>query len=195
MLSCGGAFKQGQLADAAEPSEPPSSLGPIAVGARFKPKLDVGISGSETPSVRLVSARPEVLKVETGELVGVAPGMSAVLFVTDTGTVLDFTHLWVSRATRLKLLLHDDAQTTRPITGPFDLRVGQTLELSAELYNGEQALSGSSLMKWTVSSPAVALLRRGSGAYRHVLAREPGVAELSVRVGGLTQSLEIGVVP
>jgi hypothetical protein len=80
-VSCGGAFGQGHLSQGNEAPSEAASPGPIAVGARFRPKIEATVAGSEGPTVRLLSARPDVVEVDKGELLGVAPGMSAVLFV------------------------------------------------------------------------------------------------------------------
>ena len=76
---------------------------PIAVGASVEPEVRLDLQGSGAAAAHFAAVGDEVLSAERGLLRGKKPGVAAVLLRTDTGTVLDFFHVWVKSPTHLKL--------------------------------------------------------------------------------------------
>src|SRR5262245_11818755 len=77
--------------------------GPIAVGGVVPLALDLDVKGTTTPTVSLLSADPEVLKAVGTEVVGQAPGLAALVLLTEDGRAVDFFHVTVAAPKRIGL--------------------------------------------------------------------------------------------
>src|SRR5688500_9118748 len=64
--------------------------GPAAVGGVVPLALDTTIAGSSAPTMTLLSADPAVLKAAGTEIVGQAPGVAALVLLTEAGAAVDF---------------------------------------------------------------------------------------------------------
>jgi hypothetical protein len=167
-------------------------LAPLTVGARFHPEVSTAITGSSMPSLRLESAAPEVLALEDGALVAKAPGASAVLIVTDDGSIVDFIHVWVAPVTAITLARRDGEH----VGGTVGLAVGEDVTLVPTLWNGAQQLSGETAATWTLTGDAGFSVLPDGAADRHRLrARTPGKATLVVAMGDAKTTLALEVVP
>ena len=166
---------------------------PLAIGTRFYPDLATTLDGTTTPNLRLESAIPEILAVESdGALVGKQPGTSAVLITTDDGSVVDFLHVWVSPITRITLARRDGDR----VASAIGLAVGEDLTLEPALWFGAQRLAGDADLTWAASAPAVvSILRDGSTNRRRLRARAPGTSTITVALGETTATLQLEVVP
>src|SRR5262245_38752214 len=104
VTACGGAGGLSQ-SRVQEPRENGSEAlnAPIAVGASLVPEVHIETPRCSLPVLHLASARPDVITIENGALLGKAPGVSAILFATDEGRVVDFLHVWVAQPSRMTL--------------------------------------------------------------------------------------------
>ncbi len=168
--------------------------GPLAVGASFSPRMKVELDGSTAPGMHLESAATDVIAIEGDRVVARAAGMSALLFVTDDGTVVDFLHVFAKAPTELALERIDVDGSREATTTAVDLMVGETLRLGVSPLGEGQPLAGALPIEWSATPPEVAaVLSDGATTKRRVLARAPGVATLKVRSGKLERTLEIVV--
>src|SRR5262245_30232264 len=76
--------------------------GPVAVGGVVPLSVDLDVLGSSTPTVTLLSADPTVLKTSGTEVVGQAPGLAALVLLTNDQAI-DFLHVSVAAPNRLGL--------------------------------------------------------------------------------------------
>lgn len=167
---------------------------PIAVGATFRPKLDMNIPGAGGSAVRFIAAQPHVIEVRGHELTARAPGTTAVLMSTGD-TVVDFIHL--STVTTTDVVLHKlgaDASELGELRGRVGMIEGETLYLQPAAFGDGQRLAGHADATWKVSSPAVEVLRDGTPHRRRLVARSPGKAEVIVALLGKQTVLHIDVV-
>lgn len=168
---------------------------PLAVGASIQPDVKLDLSGSATPSIALLSARPAVVAADGGRLTGRAPGVSAILITTKDGEVLDFYHLWVERATRATLhRLYADGRDMGEVRQGMDLVVGETAVLAPKVYAGAQELAGTIEGEWSVDPPVARVLGEGVAERRRVIALKPGAATLSVKLANVTVTMPLTVV-
>lgn len=173
---------------------------PVAVGARLRPDVSVDVAGTVMPTVALATSRPDILAIDDGILVGVEPGMSAVLIATTDGTVIDFQHVWVAAPTAIVVERPaPTGLTIEEVTGSMQLVTGEQLVLSSALVGGAQRLAGDGDMRWEVESAGgsevVSLLRDGTSGRRRIVARGPGTARVTVATLGLTTTVDVEVVP
>jgi hypothetical protein len=192
---------------------------PLAVGARLRPAVEIEIAGSATPSVRVVSGRPDVVADDGGVLRGVKPGVAPVLITADDGSVIDFVHVWVAAPTRLAALAAP-ARSDAPdeVVAPIQLVVGESRWLEPAVFGGAQRLAGAGDIAWTLApcqgsdqdrgprdpdrdgAPCaghapVALLSDGDAQRRRLVARAPGKAHVALAGLGLTAAFDVEVVP
>jgi hypothetical protein len=167
---------------------------PLAVGATLKPKVELTLSGTASPSLRLASTRPSVLAVDHSEVIGRAPGVAALLITTERGMVLDFYHVWVEQPTRATLQLVDaQGHDLGEARDGIDLLVGEGVYLEPRLYFDAQPLAGTVEGEWSLDAPAAEVLRQGLPNRRRVVAVAPGSARLTFKSSGVTQSLAFRV--
>ena len=196
----GGAFRQAVTSDDCKAGDERCSRAgfdaPLALGATALPKIRVTLNGSASPGLHFESAAPSVLEVEGGRVVGKREGTSALLFVSDANTVLDFLHVWVKKPTTLEL---DAALPGRDVSGrvdgAIDLLVGEELRLTAKPLADGQQLLGTGAAEWTVDPPIATLLREGSDDHRRIVAQTPGSATLHVTMLGVESSMQIVIHP
>jgi hypothetical protein len=168
---------------------------PLAVGGEVRPTFRSTMAGAAAPPTHFVSARPDVLEVRDGLLVGRSPGMSAVLVAMDDSTVLDFVHVWVRSADRLEVHSIDMAGgDLGPITEPVELVPGDSLRLVPHAYAASEQLAGVATSGWTVEPPIAVVLREGLPNRVRIVARTPGSADVKVTMLGATSHLKLTVV-
>lgn len=190
-----GALGQGALhegsGDAAEPL-----AAPVAVGARITPDVRVTTPGAAAPVHDLLSVRPDILEARGHELVGRAPGVTAVLIREPGGSVIDLLHVWVARPSHL--IVHrvtPDGDDLGELRDELDLLVGDAVLLSPRVHAGPQRLIGSAEAEWRVDPPGAAVvLRDGVVERRRVVAREAGSATLSIRMLGKSTRVRLSVI-
>lgn len=181
--ACGrdGALEQVDFAPECAPGDLACQGGgidrPLAVGAVLPLDVSSAVPGSVALGIELAVADPSVLKVSGHELTGLAEGRSALVAVTDGDMALDFTHVWVVRASRIAIRrrLDPDEQT---IEAPIQLLVGDELTLDVAAYAQGARLAGRLAVDWSTSSEALSLLEDGTIGTRRVVARAPGASEI-----------------
>jgi hypothetical protein len=167
---------------------------PIAVGARISPSISMGISGSATPEIRLMSARPDVLSAIDDSLVARSAGVSAVLISTKDGVVLDFIHVWTAVANRISLeMLGPDHSKLGELTDTLELMVGESVFVTPAIYGGVQRLAGSAETEWELDQNVASIHRDGAPGRRRLVARSPGRTTVRVRTLGLESTIDLVV--
>jgi hypothetical protein len=169
---------------------------PLAVGGEVRPAFEVNVVGSTAPPTHFVSARPDVIVVRDGVLVGQSPGLAAVLIATPDETVVDFLHVWVERANRIDVHGIDGSGTDLgPLTAAIDMVVGERMRLVPHPYAGAEQLAGVAPALWTVDPPVAVVLRDGLPNRVTLLARTPGTADVKIAMAGATTHLQLKVIP
>ncbi len=169
---------------------------PLAIGATYRPEVQVDTQGSATPSIRLMSTRPNVVGVSNGQLIGRSRGVAAILFTTADSTVVDFLHVWVERPTHVALhRLSRSGSDLGEVRDRVDLLVGDSIWLSPRVYADAQHLAGSITSDWKVDPPIARVLRDGVYKQRRLVADSPGSATLTVSLLGVTAQANIVVQP
>lgn len=201
VAGCGaGAFRQAATSDDCKAGDERCDRAgfdaPLALGATASPQIHVTLNGSASPGLHFESAAPSVLAVEDGRVLGKSEGTSALLFVSDANTVLDFLHVWVKRPTTLRI---DAALPGREVSGriegPIELLVGEELRLVAKPVADGQTLLGTGEAEWVVDAPLATLLREGSDDHRRLVAEAPGSLKLRVRMLGVESVVAIVIHP
>ncbi len=193
-----GGLGQVMVAEACPPDEPTCRKRgldhPVARGATVRPELAFQLPGSGGLSVHFEATDPAVLHSEDGLVKGVGAGLSALLVVSDDGTVLDFFHVWVKDPSAIELRLkRGDALASDPFQGRLELLPGDSLRLSAALTGEGQKLAGDAPYEWKIEPPIAELLEEGSTGERRLVATKKGSAKLVVRALDLTRTVEIVV--
>lgn len=196
---CSGAMGQvapATAADTADKGSLASTLNaPLAVGGEVRPALRFDFQGSAAPPTHLISARPDVLAIKDGLLVGRAPGMSAVLVALDGDTVVDFLHVWVKAADRIEVHGIDaGGSDLGPLTEPIELVVNDTVRLVPHAYGGSERLIGVATSSFVVEPPIAMVLREGLPNRVRLVARTPGSAQVKVTMLGTTSTLALKVI-
>jgi hypothetical protein len=167
--------------------------GPVAVGATVRPDVRVDLKGSAAPAAHFTSVADDVLRADRGLFEGKSPGVAAVMLVTDSGTVLDFFHVWVKEPTHLRLFeVSPNGGQGEPISSRIDLLDGESMKLAASLFGDGQPLVGDATQEWTLDRPIAAILHDGRASRRRIVALEPGKATLKVR--SLEQTVLVDIV-
>jgi len=199
---CGGAgaFHQAMTSDSCRAGDPDCSRAgfdaPLALGATASPRTQVSLDGTAGPSVHYESAAPSIIDVEGGHVFAKSEGASALMFVTDANTVLDFLHVWVKKPTELRLTSTVPGQSTSGrVDGTIELLAGEELRMSAEPTADGQRLLGSGPAEWSIEPPIADILREGSEDHRRVVAEHPGKAVLHVRMLGVEATLDLVIHP
>lgn len=190
----GGALDQADLAGECEGQAgcvTELADGPLAVGGTADVTLRVDTAGSSTPVTELLAADEAVIKVTGNQITGLAPGMSAVLALDEGQRVVDFFHLFVAEPDRLEMVRLGGIGAGPDLEGEVELLVGDELDLGVVPYRGPQRLVGTGAMVWSAEGDAATLLADGNMERRRLVARNPGIAEVSVQMMGLTCTLEI----
>jgi len=167
--------------------------GPIAAGGVLPLSIDVDALGTGTAAMTLLSADPGVLKAAGTEVVGVTPGVAALVMLSE-GRAVDFLHVFVVQPNRLGMHRIDDGLERAELVDDVELLAGDELVLEAEPYRDSQRLLGHGTTTWT-GGGAVTLLRDGSPARRRIVARAPGEAQVAVSAFGFSRTLHITVLP
>ena len=169
---------------------------PIALGADVRPDLRFDVKGSVAMSTHLVSAREDILGVKNGLLHGSHEGTAPVLVALDSGTVVDFVHVTVKRASRIEVHAIDaTGGDSGALTEPIDIALGESVHLVPFPYAEDQRLVGVSTATWTVEPPIATVLREGLPNRVRLLARKPGQATVKVAMLGGTSTLSLEVLP
>jgi hypothetical protein len=167
--------------------------GPIAAGGVLPLSIDADALGSSTATMTLLSADPSVLKAAGTEVVGVTPGVAALVMLSE-GHAIDFLHVFVVEPNRLGLHRVDDGLERAELVDGVELLPGDELILEAEPYRDSQRLLGHGTTTWS-GGGAVSVLRDGAPARRRIVARTPGEADVVVGAFGFTRTLHITVLP
>ena len=176
--------------------EAASTTAPLAAGARYALEIRPVIVGGTTASASLRSGDEAVLQIEDGGVRAVAPGVAAVLAVTDDGAVVDFTHLTVVKADRLTLHRGGGAERDeRALPDAIEVFPGEELSLALRTWHGAQALAGDLGEAWSVDDPGFLLVNQGFPQERRLRAPPSGSATLTISAVGLEQTLTLQVVP
>jgi hypothetical protein len=169
---------------------------PLAVGGEVRPAFEMSVAGSTAPPTHFVSARPDVILVRDGVLVGQSPGVAAVLVAMPDETVVDFLHVWVERANRVDVHgIDGTGADLGPLTAPLDMVVGERIRLVPHPYAGAEQLAGVAAAQWTVEPPVAVVLREGLPNRVTLLARTPGTADVKIAMAGATSHLQLEVIP
>ena len=195
VAGCGG-MAMGQGTMTAKNADDAKELNaPLAVGGSIQPDVQMDLQGTASPTLVLVSGRPEVVSADGGRLTGRAPGVSAILVTTKEGVVLDFYHLWVEQATRATLhRLYDDGRDMGEVWEGIDVMVGESVVLTPKVYYGAQELAGTVQGQWTVEPPVASVLREGVGERRRLVASTPGSAMVTVKLANVAVAMPLRVV-
>jgi hypothetical protein len=186
-VQTGGAADKGGLASGLD--------APLAVGGEVRPALHVDVPGLAGPPTHFISARPDVIGVRDGLLVGRAPGMSAVLVAVGGDTVVDLLHVWVKPADRLEVHGIDaGGGDVGPLSEPIELLVNDSTRLVPHPYSGADRLIGVGTSTWVVEPPIAIVLREGLPNRVRLVARTPGEAHVKVTMLGATSLLTLKVV-
>jgi hypothetical protein len=199
LAGCGGGM--GQMTTVARGAADKGGLGsaldaPLAVGAEVRPEFKFSIAGAAAPTTHLLTARPDMLAVKDGLLVGVKPGVVAVLVATEGDTVIDFLHVSVRAPDRLALHGIDQGGVDLgPLTERLELVSGESMRLVPHVYAGPERLVGVATSTWTVEPPIAAVLKEGLPNRIRLVARSPGEATVTVNMLGKSSTLKLRVVP
>jgi hypothetical protein len=193
----GGALGQAVVSDACKSGDASCSRvgfdSPLALGASTEPDVHLQLRGSTGPGFHLESAAPSIMEVTGGRVTGVGEGTSALLFVSDDGSVLDFLHVFVKKPTELKLTAGATGQELHAVSGVIEMLPGESLRVSAQVMSDGQPLIGTGITTWTVDPPIARLLREGSEGERRIVAKDVGHAVIRVKTLGVESTLDIVV--
>lgn len=209
-----GALEQSEIAVDCRPGDVDcADLGldrAVAVGASVV--LDVGVAspGAATPPLVLRSTDDAVLAVDGARVTATGPGLTALLFLAEgSGDVVDFVHAVADTADALALSVRGgDDGAARPVEGPIQLLVGDELHLAAQPVGGGVVLAGEPASTWSLAetpsvppdddgetAAVVTLLETGFGGERRLVARGPGIADVTVDALGLRATVTVEVLP
>jgi hypothetical protein len=194
----GGALRQAAVADSCAPGDPDCSRAgfdaPLALGATARPVTKISLTGSAAPGIHYESAAPDILEVDGGVVIGKSAGASALLFVSDADTVLDFLHVWVKAPTALDVTASTPGSDQMGhVDGPLELMVGEDAQVAIAPSADGQRLLGTSAAEWTIEPAIAILLREGSDARRRIVASAPGKAVIHVKMLGLESTIDVRV--
>lgn len=194
LVGC-GSMAMGQGAMSTSNADDAKELNaPLAVGAAIQPDINLSLKGTAMPTLLLTSGRPDVVADEGGQLIGRAPGISAILVTTKEGVVLDFYHLWVEQASRATLhRSYADGRDMGELREGLDLMVGEATVLTPKVFYEAQELAGTLDGEWRVEPDIAAVLREGVGQRRRLVARTPGEATLTVKLANVVVTVPIRV--
>lgn len=194
-----GALGQTQASPQCSPSDLVCAVGgidaPVATGASLPIDVSVTSQGSASPPLTFASADPTVFTVSGIHVDGIAPGVAALLVMTD-GAVLDFFHVWVQSPDALRLHRRTaEGVEVGDLPERVQLLAGDELWISAEPYAGAQRLLGEAGSTWTADAAVVQILEDGARHRRRLVARAAGTTTLEVTALDQTATLELEVLP
>jgi hypothetical protein len=201
LVACGysGGLEQAKLAGECEGTTgciDELAAGPLAAGGTVAINVRIDSAGSGTAVLDLLAADENVLEITGHQITGLSTGMSAVLVMeSKTGAVVDFFHLFVAEPDRLELARLGGVGAGAARAGASELREGDQLTLGVVAFRGPQRLVGSGHIDWTLTGDAVTVLDDGNPDRRRIVARRAGDATLTVESMGLSQALDITVLP
>ena len=167
--------------------------GPVAVGGVVPLSLDADTAGTASAPMTLMSADTSVIKASGTEVVGMGPGVAALVMLSD-GRAIDFLHVFVDAPTRLGFHRFQDGLERGELIEDLELLVGDEIVIDVEPYRDSQRLLGHGTSTWT-SGTQIAVLKEGLPGRRRIVARTPGETDLSVNAFGFDKSLHITVLP
>lgn len=167
---------------------------PIAVGGRLPTRFDESIRGSSGSAASLESVAPNIVVVDGDVLVGVSPGIAAILVVDGESTVLDFVHVRIAEADGL-IALSDRGRGRFPLNGRLELLAGDDVTLSAALESGAEAVSGEVETRFAVVGDSVTILDEGRTGQRRLVARHPGTSTVTITALSTNSTVTIEVLP
>jgi hypothetical protein len=157
--------------------------------------VDLDALGSSTPTFTLLSADPSVLKASGTEVVGQAPGVAALVMLSERGEAIDFLHVPVTAPNRLGLHRRAGGLELAELVEEVQLVVGDEMVLEVAPYLDSQRLLGKGTSEWSVAGSTLTLLRDGSPERRRVVARTPGQEDITVRAFSFEHTLHVEVLP
>jgi hypothetical protein len=167
--------------------------GPVAVGGVLPLSIDADTTGASGAAMTLMSADPTILKTADTEVIGMAPGVAALVMLAE-GRAIDFLHVFVVAPDRLGLHRVEEGLERAELIENVDLLVGDELIVSVEPYRESQRLVGRTSSTWT-SGTTISVLHEGVPARRRIVARQPGETDLVVNSFGFDKTLHITVLP
>lgn len=208
LLAFSGCTESGQLAqtslaapcaagDAACASGDVGVASPIAAGATFALEVKPQIAGGTAVPLTLQSVDPLVATIDDdGRVRAVAPGITAILVLTDDGGVVDMTHVAVSKIERVSFHRGGGGDLDeRQLPERIELFPEEELTLSLRAWQAGQQLIGEMGDAWSVDDEAFKILDQGFALERRIKAPATGTTTLSVDVLGVQQTLTLEVVP
>ena len=167
---------------------------PIAVGATFRPNVDIHVPGAGGAAFYFTAAQPDIIEVVGHALKANAPGTTAVLMSTGD-TVVDFIHMTTKSVTDIQLIkLGRDGSERGILHGRVGLLEGEVLTLEPAAFGEGQRLAGHAEATWQTSSGAVEILRDGAPHRRRLIARAAGSATITTSLLGKQAILHIDVI-
>lgn len=132
---------------------------PLAQGAFMDLDVSIQLNTASTPPPTLLRAGDQdVLRTDGRRVLGVGPGLSALLVQTPDGVVVDFFHIWVGAVSNLQVTAADAQGTALPPAQMgVTLHVGEEVTLTVTPFaNSQQLLGRFPLEVLTDSGAAVA---------------------------------------
>lgn len=167
--------------------------GPVAVGGVLPLSIDVDALGTSTGTMTLMSGDPRIIKAAGTEIVGIQPGVAALVMLSENSAV-DFLHVYVAAPNRVGLQRIEDGLVRQEVTDSIEMLVGDELVVEIAPYRDSQRLLGHATTTWTAGSP-VTLLKDGVPARRRIVARTPGETDIAVSSFGFEKTLHVAVLP
>ena len=171
---------------------------PLAQNAVLPLELRPKLAGAFSVPLRLHPVDTDVVTLNgEGALVGVGSGVSAVLLVTEDGSVVDLMHITVAKADRLSLHRGSGAAVDeRSLPERIEVFPGEELNLVFRAFHGPQRLIGDLDETWAVDNADFSLVDRGFAEERTVRAPDVGETTLVISLGtGIQRVLRLTVVP
>jgi len=171
---------------------------PIAKGSTLDIAVEYKVAGSSGPPTLLASANQAVLTTPTStQISAIAEGMSAVMFVGPAGEVIDLIHVFVQQSSELRINRYDEAGDLLGRVQPASqLIVGDEILVAVEPFaDGQPLLGNFDLVFASTAAPVVTIVPDPVGGWYRVIARSPGMANVSFAALGLDVSWQIEVLP
>jgi hypothetical protein len=193
-----GALGQATLQSGCPANRPkcgaPSFDAPLAAGASLPVAIDLRLLGGGAPPLTLISGDEGVFTVSASEIRGVAPGVASLLMTSGDGVVLDFTSLWVAKATGLELTREaEDGTAIGPMPGKLDLLVGDDAYVAVEPRSNTEPLIGALPVAFTADPAVVSVLDDGVPGRKRLVARAVGTTHVVVSAIGLEKRFDLAV--
>jgi hypothetical protein len=173
---------------------------PLALGAAMGIAVDYSVAGNSGPPTTLATVNADVLEVDDAVISGKSEGASGLLILDPEGSVVDFIHVWVARATDLEIVRHNtEGAVMGTVSDRATLLAGDELLLSVEAFSTTQGLLGLFETTWDIEvsegdDPIVVVDDIVFGWYR-LVARGAGKARVTVSALESTRVLDVEVLP